>query len=386
MHEFQLGPVELPSESEALRAEVRAFLDEEMASVSRVARAKSWFGCDPEFSRKLGERGWIGMSWPSRYGGHERPASDRYVVTEEMLAAGAPVGAHWIADRQSGPLILRFGTDEAKDKLLPGIVRGETYFCIGMSEPDAGSDLAAIKTSATRKEGGWVVNGSKLWTTNIAEAHYMIALVRTEKAGEARHAGMSQLIIDLETPGVTRSPIVDHQSEPHFGEAHFDDVFVPDAMVVGTPGNGWDQVNAELSLERSGPERYLSSYRLFEELVLAHRPDGGAGGDPVVERLIGDLTARFWTLRQMSLSVSDSIGRGLNPVAEAAIVKDLGATLEQDLPMQVQASLAGDFDDPSLETVREVMQFLLLFSPIFSLRGGTREILRGIIAREIGLR
>ncbi|OCC25627.1 acyl-CoA dehydrogenase [Croceicoccus estronivorus] len=382
MHRFNLSPVTLPPGSQALRQEVRTFLTEELGAITPVERAKSWFGCDPAFSRKLGAQGWIGMTWPKEYGGHERPASDRYIVIEELLTAGAPVGAHWIADRQSGPLILNYGSPAAKAAFLPGIAAGEVYFCIGMSEPNAGSDLAAIRTTAERVDGGWTVNGAKLWTTNIAEAHQMIALVRTEKASETRHGGMSQLIIDLNAEGVTRNTIMDHQSERHFGEVHFDNVFVADDMVVGQPGAGWAQVNAELALERSGPERYLSSYRLYEELVLSHR----GRHDPAIEQLVGELTARLWTLRQMSVSVSHSIGTGDNPTIEAAIVKDLGATLEQDLPALVQATIDDSSDAPERKDLLEVMEYLLLFSPIFSLRGGTREILRGIIAREIGLR
>ncbi|MEZ5709809.1 MAG: acyl-CoA dehydrogenase family protein [Blastomonas sp.] len=379
MQHFKLAPVSLPVESDALREEVRAFLRNEMRGTDPADRCRTWFGFDPGFSRKLGSMGWIGMTWPKEYGGHERPASDRYVVIEEMLAAGAPVGAHWIADRQSGPLILGYGSETARQAFLPGIARGEIYFCIGMSEPGAGSDLAAIRTIAERADGGWIVNGSKLWTTGVIDAHQMIALVRTDRSAESRHAGMSQLIIDLDAPGVTRSAITDHQGEQHFGEVHFENVFVPDAMLVGTPGAGWAQVNAELAYERSGPERYLSSYRVFEEFVCCCREKPGTDHSTT----IGEMTARLWTLRQMSLSVSHGVDQGVNPIVEAAIVKDLGATLEQDMPMLVQAALDDDGDQPELLAV---IEYLLLFSPIFSLRGGTREILRNIIAREIGLR
>jgi alkylation response protein AidB-like acyl-CoA dehydrogenase len=382
MHPFKLDPVSLPPETVDLRQHVRAFLREEMAEMRPVDRAATWFGNDPEFSRKMGARGWIGMTLPKRYGGHDRPASDRYVVIEEMLAAGAPVGAHWIADRQSGPLILAYGSETAKEAFLPSIARGELYFCIGMSEPGAGSDLAAIRTSALRCDGGWIVNGQKVWTTGVMDAHQMIALVRTDLSGEGRHDGMSQLIVDLDSPGITRRPIVDHQGERHFGEVHFDDVFVSDNMVIGKPGNGWAQVNAELALERSGPERYLSSYRVFEEFVRACR----GSDDSALQIFAGTMIARMWSLRQMSLSVADGVARGTDPGLEAAIVKDLGASFEQDLPMLVQALIDDADGDPALSDVRAVTEYLLRFSPIFSLRGGTREILRSIIARGMGLR
>ena len=181
---------------------------------------------------------------------------------------------------------------------------------------------------------------------------------------------------------MTRHAIEDHQSEKHFGEVFFDNVFVPDDMVVGEPGQGWMQVNAELALERSGPERYLSSHRLYEEFIRSHQKSN----DSNIVRLAGELTARLWTLRQMSLSVAKHVGDGDNPTLEAAIVKDLGATFEQDIPPLIQAALLDSGDGASDTTQQEIMEYLLLFSPAFSLRGGTREILRGIISREIGLR
>src|SRR5471030_2855179 len=187
-------PFDLPPQAEPLRREVRAFLAETISHRTALERSESWSGFDREFSRKLGARGWIGMTWPKKYGGHERSFAERYVVIEEMLAAGAPVSFHWVADRQSGPLLLRFGTEEQRTKILPRVARGEVCFCIGMSEPGAGSDLAGVRTRGRRVEGGWQVNGQKIWTSNAHNADYMIALVRTSE-GE-RHAGLSQLIVD----------------------------------------------------------------------------------------------------------------------------------------------------------------------------------------------
>jgi len=371
----------MPPACPQLRAEVRRFLDEALAGLTPLDKARTWTGFDPDFSRKLGARGWIGIVWPKRYGGHERSALERYVVLEELLAAGAPVAAHWIADRQSGPLLLRFGTEQQRLRFLPAIARGEHYFCIGLSEPGAGSDLAAVRTRATKVDGGWRVNGGKLWTTIADRAHTMIALVRTGEAGQNRHAGLSQLLIDLSSPGVTVRPILDMVGERHFNEVFFEDVFVPDDMLVGHEGAGWAQGTAELALERSGPERYLSSYRLLVELLAA------AGTSPAteVQLSLGILVAELWTLRQMSLSLAVQLAAGKDPAIEAAIVKDLGALFEQELPRTVQALL-----DEQLEArnsaLRPVMDYLLQTSPSFSLRGGTREVLRGIVARGLGLR
>ena len=377
MRTIAFEPFDLPPSAQDLRHEVRAFLSEAIPKRTARQRAESWMGMDRVFSRKMGAHGWIGMTWPKKYGGHERSFADRYVVIEEMLAAGAPVSFHWIADRQSGPLLLRFGTEEQRANILPRIARGEVCFCIGMSEPGAGSDLAGVRTRARKVDGGWRVNGQKIWTSNAHVATYMIALVRTSE-GE-RHAGLSQLIIDMSSPGLTVKPIQNLTGAADFNEVFFDDVFVPDTMIVGKEGDGWRQVGAELAFERSGPERYLSSIRLLLEFL---RVVGDAPSESE-KRFIGEVAARMWTLRQMSLAITGKIIAGGDPASDAAIVKDLGVSLEQDIPPAIQALAPSGLSDVSFE---ETMMYLLQSSPSFSLRGGTREILRGIIARELGLR
>ncbi|HET6969492.1 MAG TPA: acyl-CoA dehydrogenase family protein, partial [Phenylobacterium sp.] len=352
------------------------FIADHAPKSEAVKRANCWAVSDPVFSRALGEAGYIGMIWPKRYGGHERHPLERYVVLEEMLAAGAPVGMHWIADRQSGPLLLRYGTEEQRTRFLPAVARGELYACIGMSEPGAGSDLASVRTRGVRTNEGWRVSGQKLWTTNAHNAHVMIALVRTQEGSE-RQAGLTQFLIDLASPGVTVRPIIDLAGGHDFNEVFLDEVLVPDAMRVGEVGAGWKQVTAELSLERSGPERYLSSYALLVELVRA----AGPKPEPVLAGLIGRATAELWTLRQMSMSTAAKLAAGEDPALEAAMTKDLGNAFEQALPRAVQAEVDADGGD-----LARVLSLLLQVSPSFSLRGGTREILRGIIARGLGLR
>ncbi len=202
--QFRYSPI--PADAQSIRSQVRDFIKENLSHFPMQKRADSWMGFDSEFSRKLGQRGWIGMALPKQYGGSDSGAFTRYVVIEELLAAGAPVSAHWFSDRQSGFQILQHGRQSQKDTFLPAICRGECFFCIGMSEPDSGSDLASIKTRAERTANGWVINGQKVWTTNAHRSHYMIALVRTGPS-ESRHGGMSQFIIDLTLPGITIRPI-----------------------------------------------------------------------------------------------------------------------------------------------------------------------------------
>ena len=373
---------ELPPEAEALRVEVRKFLKETLGDRIDHESAGSWGGFDREFSKKMGARGWIGMRWPKKYGGHERSAFERYVVLEEMLAAGAPTAAHWIADRQSGPLMLRFGTEEQRQSLLPRIARGELAFAIGMSEPDSGSDLASIRTRAERVSGGYRVTGTKVWTSNAHLSDYMIALFRTQVVPDKKHAGLTQFLVDCKSPGITINPIVDLTGQHHFNMVVFDDVFVPDDMRVGEEGNGWSQVTAELANERSGPERYLSSIALLIELIREIGKEPSEREAAVIGRLVAHLT----TLRQMSISVAGLLEAGENPNLEAAVVKDVGTVFEQEIPEVVHGLLGIEPTVKHGTNLQRVLGTVMQKAPSFSLRGGTREVLRGIIARGLGLR
>ena len=378
---FDFTPPQTSIDTASLRRRIRQFLTSAMEDISPRERAYSWTGYNANFSEKMGKDGWIGMQWPELYGGRNASPLERYVVIEELLAAGAPVGAHWIADRQSGTHLLRYASDRIKSEYMPKIAAGELFFCIGMSEPNAGSDLAAIHTHARKVDEGWIINGSKLWTTHAVRSHMMIALVRTDRS-EQRHNGLSQFVIDLSLPGITINGITDQTGEVHFGEVFFEEVLVANDCLLGTEGQGWQQVNAELALERSGPERYLSSYRLIEEFIDTQTDCS----DDLNTDAIGEWIAELWTLRQMSLSIAAQIAEGKEPALEAAIVKDLGATFEQSLPHSVAALMSDDGQHTPPSALSEVLDYLLLASPSFSLRGGTREILRGIIARGLGLR
>jgi len=383
MEALSFAPPPVSEEAERVRAEVRAFLKTELANRPPFKKADSWNGADPAFSRKMGAKGWIAMTWPKQYGGHERSALERYVVLEEMLAAGAPVAAHWIADRQSGPLILKAGTEEQKQSILPRIAAGDCYFCIGMSEPDTGSDLASVRTKAVKADGGWVVNGTKVWTTGAHIAHYMILLCRTAEQTANRHEGLTQMLVDLKaTDGVQINPIYDLAGQHHFNEVVFRDAFIPDSAVLGKPGDGWKQVTSELALERSGPERFLSSFTLLVELVRALGPDPS----PAAKIAIGRLVAHIYTLRRLSRSVAGMLQRGDDPAIQAALVKDLGALVEQEIPEIARQLIAAEPDTKSTSDFVAVLAHTVLNAPSFSLRGGTREILRGMIARGLGLR
>ncbi|MEG0922866.1 MAG: acyl-CoA dehydrogenase family protein [Comamonas sp.] len=374
----------IPAEDEALRAEVRAFLRDAVKDIPAHIRAKSWSGYSPEFSRKLGAQGWLGLTYPKAYGGHERSAFARYVLVEELLNFGAPVGSHWIAERQSAPLILKYGTEAQKLRYVPGVTQGETYFCIGMSEPNAGSDLASVRTRAVPNEQGWLLNGQKIWTTNAQHCHYMIALVRTSGEAADRHKGLSQLIVDLSLPGVTVRPIEDMSGDSHFCEVFFDNVqLAPDAL-IGAEGQGWEQVTAELAYERSGPERLFSSIVLFDQWLAFVRSEKAPRPESI--KLAGQILTRLAPLRALSVAVQEQLVQGKSPIVEAALVKDQGTVLEQFIPTAIADDLMARADEAMPPELLLTLNYLTLVAPSFTLRGGTRSILRGMIARGLGLR
>jgi hypothetical protein len=362
---------------------VRQFLRASFEPPPPQVRARSWMGFNADFSRKLARRGWVGVTLPREHGGANLDAFSRFVLVEELLTVGAPVSAHWIADRQSGPLINKFGTDAQRSFYLPKICRAEAFFCIGMSEPNAGSDLASVGSRAQKTDEGWRLNGRKIWTTNAQHCQYMIALVRTSGEPADRQKGLSQFVVDLSLPGVSVRPIRDLAGDAHFCEVFFDDVLLSDQALVGSEGSGWTQVNAELAFERSGPERIFSSMVLLEHWIDCLRRGPGRHRHAAA---VGRFATHLATLRNMSIAVTTRLACGESPVVEAALVKDIGTGFEQEIPAVLEALIAEDPRDDVDDDLVATVAYLAQLSPTFSLRGGTREILRGMIARGLGLR
>jgi alkylation response protein AidB-like acyl-CoA dehydrogenase len=377
---FRFDPVALPPEAQALRTEVRAFIKdhEHLMGFSRGEFSR-------DFSRAMGRRGWIGMTWPKQYGGHERSAFERYVVIEEMLVAGAPLSAHYTGDRQSGPNILRFGTEKQKQFFLPRIAAGELTFCIGMSEPNSGSDLAGTRTRAVKVDGGYRINGSKLWTSNAHRADYAMLFCKMAQAGQEetdRHAGGTQFLLDLKSPGIEIRPVLNLLGEHHFNEVFLTDVFVPDWLLLGKEGNGWNQVTSELAFERSAPDRFLVFFQMLREMVRM----AGPTPDKATAAALGRLVSQLATLRGMSLSIAGMLHEGLQPNNESAVVKDLGTRYEQDIPVVARQLFPTEPELEAVETYVSMIARSTMNAPRLSIQGGTREILRGIIARGLGLR
>lgn len=359
-------------EAEAIRDAVRALL----AGRNDRPMLDSWMrGLDRDLSRSLGSAGWIGMTWPAPFGEGASQLA-RLALTEELLRVGAPVCAHWTADRQIGPSLIRYGSVKLQEEFLPRIRQGSLICGIGLSEPDAGSDLAAIRTRARRVEGGWTIDGTKVWTTSAHAADVTYLLARTGEAG-GRKEGLTEFLVDMTSPGLTVRPITELSGECHFNEMIFESVFVPDDRVIGEVGNGWQQVTDTLAFERGGAERYLSSY----PLLVAALDRARSLADRGLSVRLGAIAARMVALRRLNVDLAHSLDQGQVSALLAAELKLLGTLLEQDV-VEAAREIAGVCG--SDEELDRLLAQGITAMPAATIRGGTSEVMRSIIGRSEG--
>lgn len=372
----RLEAAELTADEQRLREEVREFLAERLPAGSYDIGLGFAADIDAEFSRDLGKRGWLGMALPKEYGGGGRTAVERLVVVEELLAVGAPVGWHWVADRQSGPNIAANGTREQKEYFLPRIANGELSFAIGMSEPESGSDLASVRTRAARVDDGWLINGTKIWTSGAMEATHILGLFRTS---DERYGGLTQFIVDRRSKGLRVSQIPFIDGTRHFCEVLFEDVFVPDAMRLGDVGAGWGQNKAELVLERGGVDRWMSLMP-----VLEHWAGHLSSADPHWARSdLGSIAARAWAFHGLSLSIARAVDEGRSPTLEAALAKEMATRFEQESIEIVARHFGRTPELSSPDPYESLLARAILTGPSWTIRGGTTEILRNIISKGL---
>lgn len=378
---MRFTPTELTPDELALQQEVREFLAAELAPGTHEPCLGMAARKDKAFSQKMAKKGWVGMALPTEWGGSDRTAVHRFIVVEEMLRWGAPVGHHWVGDRQTGNVILKFGTEEQRERFLPAICRGDLGFSIGMSEPDSGSDLASVKTRAERAEDGWLINGTKIWTSGAHENDWFVCLLRTSPVEDGnKHAGLSQMLIDLTSPGLEISPVVFLDGTHHFNEVTFNDVFVPDANVLGELGMGWHQNTTEMAYERGGPDRWLSAFSTVEQLL---RESQGTEIEAPVQDLFGELVARWWAIRNLSLSVARLIDAGEAPSIESALVKEMGTRFEQEVIEKLVLLIDTEYSPESQSLFERLMAQCVVTFPGNTIRGGTIEILRSVASKGL---
>jgi alkylation response protein AidB-like acyl-CoA dehydrogenase len=334
-------------------------------------REDSWIvGYDPAVSRQLGQRGWLGMTWPEQYGGHERSPIERFIVTEALISRGAPIAASWFTDRQMGPSLLAYGTEEQKQRFLPAMVRGEANWCIGMSEPDNGSDLAHLRTKARRDGDEFVVDGTKVWTSFAATADWMYLICRTDPDAPA-HKGLSELVVDMRSPGIEVSPIEDMTGNRHFCQVTLDGVRVPAANLVGTENGSWGQTMRQLEHERGGIDRLVANRALFLDAVARADTD-----DPLVRQEIARLEGEYRIGRL--LVIREVLGQA--PGGFSAATKTFGTEHEQRV-----AAFASRVLGPEA-TLWNRWSRALCYAPAYTIMGGTANVLRTILGdRVLGL-
>ena len=374
------------AEEAGIRDAVRALLADALPP-GAPRHDDCWIGgFDPAFSRRLGAAGFIGMTWPTAFGGGGRSYVERAIVTEELLRAGAPVAAHWVGDRQIGAALLAHGTEEQKRAIVPRIARGELVFCLGMSEPGAGSDLASLSTRAVDDGDAWVVDGQKVWTSFAHHADWCYLVARTDPDAP-RHRGLSELLVDMRLPGITVRPLVDMGGEHHFNEVFFESVRVPKPWLIGQPNRGWFQIASQLDYERAGMERLLSYAPLLADLD-AHVRASGRGGEPYLRQQLARFHGEIAVGRQLIYRIAWQLSQGVTPTADTALAKLYGTELEQRLArfagevLGPYAVIADGADVPLGGRVARA----IVNAPGLTIRGGTVEILRNIVAqRGLGL-
>jgi alkylation response protein AidB-like acyl-CoA dehydrogenase len=375
-------------EQNKFRQEVRHFLEEEIKNGYWEPACDAWIqGFDPGFTKRVAQRGWIGLTWPKEYGGQGLSYVDRLILTEEMLRYGAPAACHWFADRQIGGSIVTYGTDEQKRELLPKIIAGEAYIGLGMSETEAGCDLASLQTRAIEEGDSYIINGQKTWTSGGSFVNYFYLLARTDPEAP-KHKGISEFIIPADLPGIKRIPMIDITGTEAWNDVFFDEVRVPKKCLIGEKNRGFLQALQQLDYERSGMERLMGNYPLFEAIIQFTK-ENKLSQEPVIRNKLAQLRIEFEVGRLFIYRVALVMDEGRAPNREAAMSKAYSTAFEQRLAnvaMEVLGPYGQLVSASKLAPIRGLAVHSYLASKGYSLQAGTSEILKNILAtRGLGL-
>ena len=380
-------------EQERFRQEIRDFLEEEIRQGAFEPSCDAWIqGYSPEFTKKVAQRDWIGLTWPKEFGGQGRSNIDRFILTEEMLRYGAPAACHWFADRQVGRAVIAYGTEEQKQELLPRILRGEAYIGLGMSEPEAGSDLASLQTRAVEDGDDYVIDGQKMWTSCGNFMNYIYMVVRTDPEAP-KHRGISELIFEIDLPGITITPTIDITGSEAWAEVFFDGTRVPKKCLIGEKNRGFYQILNQLDYERAGLDRLMGNYFLFDALIQFTKETKWNGKSLAQETLIrqrlAQLQIEFEVGRLLTYRVALIMDEGRTPNWEAAMAKAYSTTFEKrlaDIAIEILGPYGQLVAGSERAPILSMAPHSYLASKGYSLQGGTTEILRNIVAmRGLGL-
>lgn len=371
-------------EEDAFRQEIREFLSTELDPDYKGRTPLDRFS--REFTRKLAKKGWLGVGWPKEYGGLGRPHTEQLVYSEEMMYSNAPAGAHILAQNMVGPSLVRVGTEEQKKEYLPKILRGEQVWCLGYTEPNAGTDLAACQTSAVLDGDEWVINGQKMFTSFAEHADYAWMTVKTDPNAPKRHRGISMFIVDMKTPGITVGSMDSMFDYPLY-EVFFDNVRVPKNAVVGELNHGWNYLTTALDHERVFMGGCVAQHRrVFEQMVeyaKTHYRNGKLiTEDPIIRQRLAQLAIDLQVGRLFAYRVAWIVGKGVVPFAEASMTKIFTSELEQRIAntaMQI-LGLHGPLIEGAHAPFDGYMAWEYKFSLMQAVGGGSNEIERILIA------
>lgn len=382
------------AQDEAFRDEVRTWLTEHLVGEFAALGSGNDLGEGHEldvrraWERELAAGGWVGIGWPKHFGGRDLPLTQQMIFNEEYARAGGPGRTGFFGEQLLGPTLMMFGTDEQKQRFLPPILRADEYWCQGFSEPDAGSDLANVKTTAVRDGDEWVINGQKVWTSLGHIADWIFVVCRTDATSTKKHEGISFILCPIDQPGVELRPITQITGTAEFNEVFFTAARTPADMVVGPIGQGWKVVMATLGFER-GTAFLAQQLRFAEEYrkVVAYAQERGEANDPIVRQRLADAYIGLEIMRLTGLRTVTKILQGGQPGPESSIGKlhwskwhqRLGE-LEMDL-MGADGQVLADEHDPDRRHVD--FQYTFQFSRSHTIYAGSSEIQRNIVGERV---
>ncbi|MFC1953075.1 acyl-CoA dehydrogenase family protein [Chloroflexota bacterium] len=382
-------------EQEKFRQEVKDFLEGEIKQGNFQPSCDAWIqGYSTDFTKKVAQKGWIGLTWPKEYGGQGRSHIDRLILTEEMLRYGAPAACHWFADRQIGGGILSYGSEEQKRDILPKILAGDAYVGLGLSEPEAGSDLASLQTKATEDGDDYLMDGQKMWTSCGVFMNYIYLVARTDSNPETpQHRGISEFIFETNLPGITITPTIDITGSTAWAEVFFDSVRIPNTCMIGEKNRGFYQVVNQLDYERAGLERLMGNYPLFDALIQfvkeTERDGKPLSKHTTIRQKLAQLQTEFEIGRLLTYKVVLVMEEGRAPNVEASMAKAYSTAFEQKLAgvaMEILGLYGQLLAESKWAPILGMAPHSYLGATGYSLQAGTSEVLRNIIAsRGLGL-